>query len=74
MLTKWWNPIALSMGFLPAEEMSARPMTTVFHHFSRHAGALHALASSMVHPSERLHQPFATTSATAAGAFVQTQK
>ena len=27
------------MGFLPAEEMSARPMTTVFHHFSRSTAA-----------------------------------
>jgi zeta-carotene desaturase len=58
VLTKMWNPIALSMGFLPAEEMSARPMTTVFHHFSRHA------YSSRVGfldgpPAERLHKPFA---------------
>ncbi|HUP27124.1 MAG TPA: FAD-dependent oxidoreductase [Chloroflexia bacterium] len=58
VLTKWWNPIALSMGFLPAEEMSARPMTTVFHHFSRSAGASR-VGFLDGPPSERLHEPFA---------------
>lgn len=58
VLTKWWNPIALSMGFLPAEEMSARPMTTVFHHFSRHAGASR-IGFLDGPPAERLHKPFA---------------
>lgn len=57
VLTKWWNPIALSMGFLPAEEMSARPMTTVFHHFSRRAGASR-VGFLDGPPGERLHQPF----------------
>lgn len=58
VLTKWWNPIALSMGFLPAEEMSARPMTTVFHHFARstHASQVGFLDGP---PSERLHAPLA---------------
>jgi zeta-carotene desaturase len=57
VLTKWWNPIALSMGFLGAEEMSARPMTTVFHHFSRHA---HASRVGFLDgpPGERMHRPF----------------
>ena len=57
VLTKWWNPIALSMGFLPAEEMSARPMTTVFHHFARKAGASR-VGFLDGPPAERLHQPF----------------
>jgi 9,9'-di-cis-zeta-carotene desaturase len=58
VLTKWWNPIALSMGFLPAAEMSARPMTTVFHHFARstHASQVGFLDGP---PSERLHAPLA---------------
>ena len=57
VLTKWWNPIALSMGFLPAEQMSARPMTTVFHHFSRKADASR-VGFLDGPPTERLHQPF----------------
>jgi zeta-carotene desaturase len=57
VLTKWWNPIALSMGFLPAEEMSARPMTTVFHHFSRKADASR-VGFLDGPPSDRLHAPF----------------
>src|SRR5690242_5743218 len=58
VLHKWWNPIALSMGFLPAEEMSARPMTTVFHHFARstHASQVGVLDGP---PAERLHAPLA---------------
>ncbi len=58
VLAKWWNPIALSMGFLPADEMSARPMTTVFHHFSRKADASR-VGFLDGPPSERLHRPFA---------------
>jgi zeta-carotene desaturase len=57
VLTKWWNPIALSMGFLLAEEMSARPMTTVFHHFSRRADASR-VGFLDGPPHERLHEPF----------------
>jgi zeta-carotene desaturase len=57
VLTRWWNPIALSMGFLPADEMSARPMTTVFHHFSRHAQASR-VGFLDGPPAERLHKPF----------------
>jgi phytoene desaturase len=58
VLTKWWNPIALSMGFLPAEEMSARPMTTVFHHFSRKAEASR-VGFLDGPPGERMHRFFA---------------
>lgn len=57
VLTKWWNPIALSMGFLPASQMSARPMTTVFHHFSRDAGASR-VGFLDGPPQTRMHQPF----------------
>ncbi len=57
VLSKWWNPIALSMGFLDAEEMSARPMTTVFHHFSREAGASR-VGFLDGPPGERMHRPF----------------
>ena len=57
VLNKWWNPIALSMGFLDAEEMSARPMTTVFHHFSRKAGASR-VGFLDGPPGERMHRQF----------------
>jgi uncharacterized protein with NAD-binding domain and iron-sulfur cluster len=57
VLTKWWNPIALSMGFLNANEMSARPMTTVFHHFSRSAAASR-VGFLDGPPTERMHRPF----------------
>jgi uncharacterized protein with NAD-binding domain and iron-sulfur cluster len=66
VLTKWWNPIALSMGFLDAEEMSARPMTTVFHHFSRHADASRAGFLDGP-PGERMHRPFVDYIATRGG-------
>jgi zeta-carotene desaturase len=58
VLDKMWNPIALSMGFLPAAELSARPMTTVFHHFSR-AGTATRVGFLDGPPGERLHSPFA---------------
>lgn len=35
VLDKLWNVIALSLGFIGAEEVSARPMATVFHYFAR---------------------------------------
>jgi len=35
VVDKLWNAISLSTGFIPADEMSARPMTTVFHYFAR---------------------------------------
>ena len=57
VLTKWWNPVALSMGFLGAEEISARPMTTVFHHFSRKASASR-VGFLDGPPGERMHRPF----------------
>ena len=39
VVDKLWNAISLSTGFLPADEMSARPMTTVFHYFARRTSA-----------------------------------
>ncbi len=39
VLDKLWNTIALSLGFIEASEMSARPMTTVFHYFARNTKA-----------------------------------
>lgn len=36
---KLWNAISLSLGFIPAEEMSARPMATIFHYFATVANA-----------------------------------
>lgn len=57
VLDKWWNPIALSMSFLPAAEMSARPMTTVFHHFAR-SGTASRVGFLDGAPGDRLHQPF----------------
>jgi phytoene desaturase len=57
VLHKWWNPIALSMGFLPADQMSARPMTTVFHHFAR-SGNASRVGFLDGAPGDRLHAPF----------------
>jgi phytoene desaturase len=67
---KMWNVICLSMGFLPAEEMSARPMTTVFHHFSREGGASR-VGFLDGPPSERLHTPIADY-VTARGGRIET--
>jgi zeta-carotene desaturase len=47
------------MGFLNANEMSARPMTTVFHHFSRSADASR-VGFLDGPPTERMHHPFAS--------------
>lgn len=58
VLAKWWNPIALSMGFLPATELSARPMTTVFHHFAR-AGTASRVGFLDGAPADYLHRPLA---------------
>ncbi len=55
---KLWNVIALSMGFLPAAEMSARPMTTVFHHFAR-SGTASRVGFLDGAPADRLHWPLA---------------
>ncbi len=56
VLDKLWNAISLSTGFIPAEEMSARPMTTVFHYFARstRASELGFLDTS---PAEGIFEP-----------------
>ena len=36
---KLWNAICLSLGFIGAEDMSARPMATIFHYFATVADA-----------------------------------
>ncbi len=56
VIDKLWNAISLSTGFLPAEEMSARPMATVFHYFARstRASELGFLDTS---PAEGIFEP-----------------
>lgn len=39
VIDKLWNTIALSLGFIEAHEMSARPMATIFHYFARNTKA-----------------------------------
>jgi 9,9'-di-cis-zeta-carotene desaturase len=55
---KLWNAICLSLGFIPAEEMSARPMATIFHYFATVANASQfgTLDGS---PNERIFKPIA---------------
>lgn len=56
VINKLWNAISLSTGFLPADEMSARPMATVFHYFARstRASELGFLDTS---PAEGIFEP-----------------
>ncbi len=55
---KLWNAISLSLGFIPADEMSARPMATIFHYFATVADASQfgTLDGS---PNERIFKPIA---------------
>ena len=55
---KLWNAICLSLGFIGAEEMSARPMATIFHYFATVADASQfgTLDGS---PNERIFKPLA---------------
>ena len=55
---KLWNAICLSLGFIGAEEISARPMATIFHYFATVADASQfgALDGS---PNERIFKPIA---------------
>jgi 9,9'-di-cis-zeta-carotene desaturase len=55
---KLWNAICLSLGFIGAEEMSARSMATIFHYFATVADASQfgALDGS---PNERIFKPIA---------------
>lgn len=56
VLRKLWNPISLSLGFINADDMSARPMCTIFHYFATVADASQfgTLDGS---PNERIMQP-----------------
>lgn len=55
---KLWNAICLSLGFIGAEDMSARPMATIFHYFATVADASQfgTLDGS---PNERIFRPIA---------------
>jgi zeta-carotene desaturase len=55
---KLWNAICLSLGFIGAEDMSARPMVTIFHYFATIADASQfgTLDGS---PNERIFKPLA---------------
>jgi 9,9'-di-cis-zeta-carotene desaturase len=55
---KLWNAICLSLGFIGAEDMSARPMATIFHYFATAADASQfgTLDGS---PNERIFKPIA---------------
>lgn len=58
VLRKLWNPICLSLGFIEAEDMSARPMCTIFHYFASvtDASRFGTLDGA---PNERIMQPIA---------------
>ncbi|MBK9709788.1 MAG: FAD-dependent oxidoreductase [Kouleothrix sp.] len=58
MERKLWNAICLSLGFIGAEDMSARPMATIFHYFATVADASQfgTLDGS---PNERIFRPIA---------------
>lgn len=56
VVDKLWNAIALSTGFLPANEMSARPMATVFHYFARQTSASQ-LGFLDTSPAEGIFEP-----------------
>jgi zeta-carotene desaturase len=55
---KLWNAICLSLGFIGAEDMSARPMATIFHYFATVAEASQfgTLDGS---PNARIFEPLA---------------
>lgn len=56
VIDKLWNAIAYSLGFLGAEEISARPMTTVFHYFARE-GKASMLGFLNTSPAEGIFKP-----------------
>jgi 9,9'-di-cis-zeta-carotene desaturase len=55
---KLWNAICLSLGFIGAEDMSARPMATIFHYFASVADASQ-FGTLDGAPNERIFQPIA---------------
>lgn len=55
---KLWDAICLSLGFIGADEMSARPMATIFHYFATDADASR-FGTLDGAPNERLFRPIA---------------
>lgn len=55
---KLWNAICLSLGFIGAEDMSARPMATIFHYFASVADASQ-FGTLDGAPNERIFKPIA---------------
>lgn len=55
---KLWDAICLSLGFIGAEDMSARPMLTIFHYFATVADASQ-FGTLDGAPNERIFQPIA---------------
>ena len=55
---KLWNAICLSLGFIGAEDMSARPMVTIFHYFASIADASQ-FGTLDGAPNERIFKPIA---------------
>jgi 9,9'-di-cis-zeta-carotene desaturase len=55
---KLWNAICLSLGFIGAEDMSARPMATIFHYFATVADASQ-FGTLDGAPNERIFKPIA---------------
>jgi zeta-carotene desaturase len=53
---KLWNAICLSLGFIDAEDMSARPMATIFHYFATVADASQ-FGTLDGAPNERIFKP-----------------
>lgn len=71
-LKKMWDPIALALGFIDTEQISARCMLTIFMMFAAktEASRLNMLAGS---PDEYLHQPILRY-ITSRGAKVHTRR
>ncbi len=55
---KLWNAICLSLGFIGAEDISARPMVTIFHYFASSADASQ-FGTLDGAPNERIFKPIA---------------
>lgn len=55
---KLWDAICLSLGFIGAEDMSARPMATIFHYFATIADASQ-FGTLDGAPNERIFRPIA---------------
>jgi zeta-carotene desaturase len=65
---KLWNAICLSLGFIGAEDISARPMATIFHYFATAADASR-FGTLDGAPNERIFMPIAEWIAARGGAL-----